>query len=561
MAFLKLISTYFAELITPRALTKANENLLTQNKLLEQQLSDTKITLAKSQSDLAYISALYNTAFYASSQLYSVSEVATGKFIDVNDTWLQTRGFSREEAIGKTADELNIWGSDAAYREKILDDINTYGHLRNYETQSVMRSGEIRDFILNAEILEFDGKQLLFFSGMDVTESKLLERNLQRSQKLDAVGQLSGGIAHDFNNLLGIILGNLELLAEQIPDDEKLQTLVDSAIHGAERGAKITKKLLSFSSDHSSISKITDINELILHIEDLIAKSVTAAITLKTQLAEGAWLVNVDPSDFEDAIINLSINAYDAMPNGGTLCIETYNTTLDAEFSKLNPDAKPGDYLAVSVEDNGTGLSDDIRDRVFEPFFTTKNREKGTGLGLSMVFGFIKRAKGHIQIKSGDGTGTNFILYLPRSANQNTELDTSEENLPLVGGTETILIVDDEFHLTEIAQIKLRGLGYKTYFATDGDAALKILKEQPDIDLMFSDIVMPGTLSGYDLAVNVREKTPQIKILLTSGYSRADELLTAEAEILIGDISRRTLPKPYTSIQLATAIRTTLDTD
>ena len=561
MAIFKHFLNLFAKLKTVPASSDANEDLQCRNELLEQQLSDVKAALAKCQSDFAYTSALYNTAFYSNSQLSSVSEVETGKFVDVNDAWIQIIGFSRAEAIGKTADELNIWGNDPSYRKKILADINLNGHLRNYESKTVARSGDVRDLILNAEILEIDGKRLLFFSGMDVTERKLYERNLQRSQKLDAVGQLSGGIAHDFNNLLAIILGNLELIAEKIPEDKKLQNLVKSAIHGAQRGAKITRKLLSFSSDHTTGNIVTDVNELILRIEDLIAKSVTASIALKTSLAADAWRVNIDPSDFEDAIINLSMNAYDAMPNGGTLCIETYNTNLNAEFARLNPEVTPGHYLAVSVKDNGTGLSDEIKDRVFEPFFTTKGRGKGTGLGLSMVFGFIKRAHGHIQIKPGDDTGTNFVLYLPRCLDQKEAPSCLKEDTPLVGGTETILIVDDEIHLTEIAQARLEGLGYKTYCATNGTNAMKLLREHPNINLVFSDIVMPGDLNGFELALTVRENTPHIKVLLTSGYSKADELLTLQAESIIGDISNRTLPKPYNTLELATATRKTFDAD
>ena len=218
---------------------------------LEEQLQIAENEIAQFDKDFAYTSELATAAFYSNAQLASVSELETGRFLDVNETWVKTRGYSREEAIGKTADELNIWESPE-FRAKIISDIEAHGRLRNYEAQATMRNGDLRHFILNAEVLDITGQKLLFFSGMDITDRKREERNLQRSQKMDAVGQLTGGIAHDFNNLLAIIQGNLELLGEQLPEDEKLKKLLQSALHGTERGVSITKKLLSFSSRHNA---------------------------------------------------------------------------------------------------------------------------------------------------------------------------------------------------------------------------------------------------------------------------------------------------------------------
>ncbi|OUR76638.1 hypothetical protein A9Q83_13785 [Alphaproteobacteria bacterium 46_93_T64] len=562
MAIFKAISGLFANEPKKSDSDKSNADLLSENKSLQLQLSEVKDALVHCQVEQEYVNALFDAAFYSSSQLSSISELETGKFLDVNDVWTQTRGISRDEAIGRTADDLNIWGKDNSIRDQIIDDITTHGRLRNYETKSEMRSGEIRDFILNAEILQAGGKSLLFFSGYDITDRKKIDRNLRRSQKLDAVGQLTGGIAHDFNNLLGIILGNLELLAERVPEDERIQSLLNSAIHGAERGANITRKLLGFSSEHASGSETTNVNKLIESIKELIAKSITATTTVETHLAGDAWLVNVDQSDLEDAVINLSMNAHDAMPEGGVLSIETHNTVLDEDFAKLNSDISPGEYLAVKVTDNGIGLPDEIRDRIFEPFFTTKDRGKGTGLGLSMVFGFIKRANGHIEIESTDGSGTSVTLFLPKCTTQLVEPLTKEViRPPLPKGSEIILIVDDEPHLVEIAKTKLENLGYKTFCATNGEDAIKLLHEHSEINMLFSDIVMPGAINGYQLAAVARSDRPDLKILLTSGYSRAEELLTPEIDEIIGEISKLSLAKPYTYQKLASAIRYTLDAD
>ncbi len=534
---------------------------------LEAEIANLKVRLAVAEQqleqfdrDFAYTQELATAAFYSNAQLASVSELDTGRFLDVNETWVKTRGYTREEAIGKTADELNIWGGPEL-REKLIHDINKHGRLRNYETQSVMRSGEVRDFILNAEVLHINGQRLLFFSGMDITERKKINNNLQRTQKMEAVGQLTGGIAHDFNNLLAIIQGNLELLEEQLPNDqEQLHRLLQSALHGTKRGVSITKKLLSFSSRHAAGSIVINPNLLINETSDLISKSITASITLDLKLSEDLKGANLDPGEFEDALINLSINAHDAMPDGGQLTISSTNVSLDEDYCAFHPNVTPGEYIAVSVHDTGTGMTEDVRDRIFEPFFTTKEHGKGTGLGLSMVFGFVNRSNGHLEVDSTQGKGTTFIMYFPIHEEEQIQTpQASKVQKSSPSGSEKILIVDDEIHLLDIANDKLSNLGYKTLTATNAGDALNLIVENPDIDMIFTDIVMPGDLNGFQLASVIRREHPHIKILLTSGYTRSQELLSKEQETSLSDLISGMLHKPYTLTQLAETVRDQLD--
>jgi len=530
------------------------ETLIHVNRKLAQQENE----LTDIKQRLSYAKELFDAAFYSNSQLQSISDFDTGRFVDVNDSWVEVRGISRDEAIGKTADELNIWGG-AVQREKLLKDISELGRLRNYETVSVMRNGELRDFIINAEVISLKGRKLLFFSGLDFTDQKKIRLNLQHAQKLDAVGLLTGGIAHDFNNLLAIILGNLELANEVTSDNPKAQKLIKSAIIGTQRGASITDKLLSFSGGRPSGKEVTQINPLLEGMEELIAKSVTASINVQTLLDADAWPVEIDPGDFEDVIINLTLNAQDSMPGGGKLVIETYNKYLDDRYVNFNPMAKTGEHLAIRITDTGHGIEENVRERIFEPFFTTKERGKGTGLGLSMTFGFVKRSGGHIRVDSKVGHGTSFTLYLPRSKQTKVTvpLEQKTDHMPL--GSETILIVEDEVALSDIARSTLNKLGYVTHCAQNGSEALKVLENNPNIDLMFSDIVMPGTLNGFELATSAKKSFPKTKILLTSGFTREDTLPQSSKSDDLAHLKKSLLGKPYNRQQLAVAVRNAID--
>lgn len=398
-----------------------------------------------------------------------------------------------------------------------------------------------------------DDHQPLRFIGThtDITERKQIERVLRRSQKMDAIGQLTGGIAHDFNNILGIIIGNLSLLEGQVAADVKALKRVESINKAAQRAADLTKQLLGFSRTHAEKTAITNLNTVIGEMDSLTARSITPEVEVKYQLAENLWLTEIDPGDFQDALFNLIINARDAMPNGGQLTMTTANIILDASYCESKPNVAPGDYVQLTVSDSGKGIPFEQLEHIFEPFFTTKEQDKGTGLGLAMVFGFIKRSGGHINVYSEEDIGTTFQLYLPRAKEQE-QMDkaVSEQSWPLPGGQEIVLVVDDEEALLELARETLQTLGYRVLTATSGKQALEVMAEEPGIDLLFSDVIMPGGLNGYELAEQAVANNPQLKVLLTSGYN--DKVTENNAQTrFTADL----LLKPYALAELAQRVR------
>ncbi len=399
----------------------------------------------------------------------------------------------------------------------------------------------------------------------DITELKKQEEQVRRSQKMDVIGQFTGGIAHDFNNVLTIIMGNLELLKRQLADDAKALKRVESIGKAGQRAVDLTKQLLSFSRNEPSVKTVTDINHLIDEMKSLIIRAVTPEVEVVVQYADDLWLTEIDPGNFEDSLLNLCINARDAMTGHGHLVIETRNITLDANYCRQNPDITPGDYVELTVSDNGEGIPQELQERIFEPFYTTKEQGKGTGLGLAMVFGFVRRSRGHIKCYSEVGVGTTFHLYLPRAnlSTANGEVKQSEQSGEQVEmlphGTESILVVDDEINLVELAREFLEALGYNVYTANDGKQALEILAKEPTIDLLFSDVVMPGGLNGYQLAqqattISKKAGHPGLKVLLTSGYTGKavfhDEQKLFQASLL---------GKPYNQSELAIRVRAILD--
>lgn len=393
----------------------------------------------------------------------------------------------------------------------------------------------------------------------DISKRKQAEKSLQRSQKMDAIGQLTGGIAHDFNNILGIILGNLEMLKYELPKGSgKALNRVDSIYQAGQRAVDLTKQLLSFSRSRPSRQDVTNINNLVEKIENLIARSVTPEIVVSHQLDKNLWLTEIDQGEFEDAMLNLSLNARDAMAGHGQLMLRTRNGTLDGAFCELVDNARPGEYVELVISDTGEGISVEQQEHIFEPFYTTKEEGKGTGLGLAMVYGFVQRSGGFIGIHSELGVGTSFKLYLPRFVGEEERLAETKVKKPVVAprGKETLLIVDDEVALLKLASSFLVSLGYRVFTSTDGDKALKKLHQEPGIDLLISDVVMPGGINGFELVKQASAEFSSLKVLLTSGYvgkvADASETKSSASTTSI-------LHKPYSQIELATRVRAILD--
>ncbi len=393
----------------------------------------------------------------------------------------------------------------------------------------------------------------------DITHERKMEEALRRSQKMEAVGQLTGGIAHDFNNILNVILGNLELIEELAESSPETEKLTEAALRSVHRGSDITKKLLSFARKETAVTKRISVNELVRDIQGLIARSLTASIEVCFQPDNELWDVEIDPGDLEDALLNLSLNARDAMPDGGILSIRTTRHSIHNDSSRTDLPLPAGDYVKLSISDSGTGMAKSIRDRALEPFFTTKDQGKGTGLGLSMVYGFTERSGGHISLHSEPGLGTTVNLYLPRAKGIEITEKPHSHATQDKGGEEKILIVDDEAALLEVASSILAKQGYEILKATSGQEALALLQGNPDTDLLFTDVIMPGGLDGFQLAAKARKLFPDLKILMASGYTRFRESPDSNDYDTLRNLSDQLLQKPYSRSILTSTVRKTLD--
>ena len=390
----------------------------------------------------------------------------------------------------------------------------------------------------------------------DVTQQYKVEEALRRSQKMDAIGQLSGGIAHDFNNQLSVIIGYLDFMNDHFSKKEKPYKWVQAATNATLRCIDLTRQLLSFSRQQPKDTTVIDINRTFDELRDMISRSVTPEIDVEYSLADDLWETDTNKGEFQDTVINLVINARDAMSNGGKIIIETSNIYFHEDFTDLNLHIKKGEYVKLTLSDTGTGISKELQERIFEPFYTTKPAGKGTGLGLAMVYGFIKRYDGYIKIYSEPEIGSTFHIYLPRSKKADTSSEPVNRNLSLPTGTESVLIVDDEIFLLDLAKEFLTDLGYRTHTAHNAEHALEILNNDHNIDLLFSDVVMPGGMNGYELALKATQSYPGIKVLLTSGFT-SKSIVKQEHTIF----EAKLLSKPYRKIGLAKMVRSILDNE
>ena len=421
------------------------------------------------------------------------------------------------------------------------------------EVQAVHKNGETFPTLLAVVELtqSADGKRRFITSFRDLSELKLQEEQLRRSQKMDALGKLTGGIAHDFNNMLGVVTGYADLLESALANEEKLAQYAHEIHRAGERGAKLTRKLLSFSQQTAISASTVDIKELIASQQHMLETSLTPRIKLVYELAEDTWPIYLDSDDLEDAIINISINAMHAIETNGQVTIHTQNTRLNTVGARLK-NLPSGDYVLLSITDTGKGMDEQTKQRIFDPFYTTKG-EQGTGLGLSQVYGFVERSKGAIDVTSIPGRGTQLRMYFPRDRADSDIEETDNQPTPAsLGGNETILVVEDEEKLLGLCTEILSAQGYKVLPANNCSEALQLL-EGNHVDLMFSDVVMPD-MDGYELALIVSEKYPAIKIQMASGFS--DDRQNALTD---DTLHKNLLPKPYRSQALLNKIRGLLD--
>jgi len=422
------------------------------------------------------------------------------------------------------------------------------------EMNATRKDGSQVPIRLSVSELELDGARHFLGIIHDLTTDKKRQAELHRAQKMEAVGQLTGGLAHDFNNLLTVVIGNLELL-EMRTDDPRLHKLINEALEASNLGAALTSQLLSFSKSQSLAPESVALNYLVETMRPILERTLVEQIGIETLLADDLDATLADPGQIESAILNLAINARDAMPDGGTLVLETRNVTLDADFAATQIDVTPGNYVCLSVTDTGVGMTPETQSRVFEPFFTTKGPGAGSGLGLSMVYGFAKQSGGHVAIYSEVGQGTTINLFLPVAVDGSRTSKAAPLKQAPSKGTETILVVEDDPKVLRLTVTRLEELNYRVIATSNGPDAMDVLKQNDKIDLVLCDVVMPGGMTGFDVAARALSLRPDLKILLATGYAKGVEprdAANAKAEY-------RVLRKPYGLQELARTLRELLD--
>jgi PAS domain S-box-containing protein len=471
---------------------------------------------------------------------------ADGCIDQVSDAWLDLLGYRREEVIGRRLTDFMTAESRADGRNLLQGD-----DVREAECHLVKKSGEVIDVLLSVRAERGNGRVTRTLSGLvDVTARKRAEDALRQAQKMEAVGQLTGGIAHDFNNLLTVVLGNLEMATRAIKDgkQDRLPRLVEAARLGASRGATLTQRLLAFSRRQPLQPQLVDLSELVGGMMELFKRSVGESINVQTDLKDVLWRAKVDPNQLENSLLNLVINSRDAMPDGGTISIETANVPLSRRELFAFPDVAPGPYVMVAVRDTGVGMPPHIVARAFEPFFTTKDIGQGTGLGLSMVYGFVKQSGGHVAIESEVNAGTAIRIYLPRVIEQMAAEQIAEAApAKLPGGSETILVVEDDQEVRAYSRDILKNIGYRVLEAHDYSSAKAALDNHPDIQVLFTDVGLPGS-NGKQLADHAAQSRPDLRVLFTTGYAHG---------VLPGDANL--LAKPFTPEALAFKIRAIIE--
>ncbi len=468
-------------------------------------------------------------------------------------------GYAAEEMLGKPLDIL----LPERFRGVHLEHVREFAgapeasRLMNQRGKLTGRRKDGTEFPAEASISKVasNGETIFTVILHDVTLREQRETQLRHAQGLQAVGQLTGGVAHDFNNLLAVIIGNLELAEDELGDAPQARELVARAIAASERGAALTARLLAFSRRQALEPKVVDLNKLVAGTTVLLRRTLGETIEVETVTAGGLWRCKVDPAQVESVLLNLAVNARDAMPGGGKLTIETANARLDDDYAAAHAEVTPGQYVMLAVTDTGTGMPAEIAEHAFEPFFTTKDAGQGTGLGLSMIYGFVKQSEGHVKIYSEVGHGTTVKVYLPRSREQESvvlDVPPVEEEEP--GSLETVLVVEDDADVRRLAVNMLQSLGYVAVEATDADTALAALDQRSEIVLLFTDVVLPGGTNGAELARQARRRRPGLKILYTSGYT--DNAIIHKGVL---DEDADMINKPFRKAALARKIRSILD--
>jgi PAS domain S-box-containing protein len=488
--------------------------------------------------------------FETSQDLIAVTD-SQGNFVQVSPSSITILGYKPEDMIGRNAAEF-IYSDDLERTRQELRSARRGRLMRNFETRFVHKDDHA--VTLNWMGAWSEPVRRHFLVGRDLTEKQAAEAQFRQAQKMDAVGQLTGGIAHDFNNILTVITGTIGIIAEAVGEDPQLSAITRMIDDAAERGASLTKHLLAFARKQPLQPREIDVNTLMLETIKLLRPTLGEQTQINPQLEADAWPALVDPNQLTTAILNLALNSRDAMPSGGQLVIETNNVYLDEDYATINQDVAVGHYVMIAVSDTGSGISTANLERVFDPFFTTKEVGKGTGLGLSMVFGFVKQSNGHLKIYSEEGHGTTVKIYLPRATGAAADAGIELHSSPgVAGGNETILVVEDDELVRRYVLTQIASLGYKMIEASNASEALHIIDGTTHIDLLFTDVIMPGAMNGRQLVDAALLRRPTLKTLFTSGYT--ENAIVHHGRLDTGVLL---LAKPYRKSDLARMIRLAL---
>jgi PAS domain S-box-containing protein len=519
---------------------------------------ETTARVASEQAVLATAERERTRLFEMTRDLFGVATF-DGRLLSVNPAWSKQLGRSDEFLLSTPFSEI-IHPEDLEETGEVVKAMIAGNPVHQFHVRLLRADGTPMAFAWSA-VPEGPGSDIFYTVGRDITEEVASASALARaqaalvqSQKMEALGNLTGGVAHDFNNLLQVVAGNLQLLGKDVSGNEKAERRISNAMAGVNRGANLASQLLAFGRRQPLDPKVVDIGKLVRRMDEMLQRSIGEGIEIETITSGGLWNSLVDPGHVENALLNLVINSRDAMDGFGKLTIEVGNAYIDDTYAERHDDAQPGQYVVLSVTDTGSGMPSHVLDKVFEPFFSTKSEGKASGLGLSMVYGFVKQTGGHVRVYSEVGEGTTVKMYLPRSM-QAEDFEAERDDLPIVGGTETILVAEDDEGVRATAVELLQELGYKVLKAPDASAALSIIQSGIPIDLLFTDVVMPGPLKSVDLVKKISETMPEIGVLFTSGYT--------ENSIVHGgrlDAGVQLLSKPYSRVQLARKIRNAIDT-
>ena len=495
----------------------------------------------------------FSKAFNFTPLAMSLTSLTDMRIIDVNKSFLTLNGYQRVEVVGRTAKDLNLW-ADSDEEAQFLEKLKAERTIRDQEIRVPGRDGTLRTYVISAEIINLHGEECILAVTNDITEHRALEEQLRQAQRMEAIGQLAGGVAHDFNNILTAITGYSEISLRRLGIHHPVSKNIEQIQKAGSRAASLTRQLLAFSRRQMLEPKVLDLNTLVLDMNQMLQRLIGEDVALKIILTPDLGQIRADPGQIEQVILNLVVNARDAMPRGGMITIESHNMELDHAYGDIHPPLIPGSYVMLAITDNGVGMDKVTQQRIFEPFFTTKEVGKGTGLGLSTVYGIVKQSDGYIWVYSEVGSGTTFKMYLPR-------VDKSDEDEPVdamqhevISGREQILIVEDEEQVRDLARAILEENGYSVLTAANGSEGVRLCEDfRGRFDLVLTDVVMP-VMSGTELAQRIAPLQPQAQVLYMSGY-------TNDSMVRHGLLEDQVyfLQKPFTSNSLARKVREVLD--